>query len=56
MRAELRVSHEKVGLLVVVSHPLKLTALAVDAVVAVLALPVIPIHQVPEAHTHVDVA
>ena len=54
-------SPPNVGLLAVVSHPLKLTALAVVAVVAVVALvavaalPVILIPQVPDAQTHVRV-
>ena len=43
-------SPANVGLLAVVSHPLKLTALAVAAVVAVCAFPEIPIPHVPEAH------
>ena len=44
------VSAENVGLLAVVSHPLKLTAFAVAAVVAVVAFHEIPIPHVPEAH------
>lgn len=46
------VSHANVGLLVVVSHPLKLTALAF---VAVAAFHVIFIPQVPLAHPHIRV-
>ena len=51
-------SPANVGLLAVVSHPLKPTALAVVAVVAVVAvaaLPVTLIPHVPEAHTQVRV-
>ena len=43
-----------VGLLAVVSHPLKLTALAVVAVVARVAVAAFPVTLIPQVHEAFD--